>query len=116
MNVELSIPRSGSVAQAAPARIFRIASLQEQARLFVTFLVKIVKQLRRGVFRKLAGQVIETREKRQKVRLGIRFRHPLHGGIQLDQGLKDGAFRLAHIKNESHRTVVKSENGPPLSQ
>ena len=109
--------RPGSISKAAPARIFRIAPLQEQTRLLVTFLVEIVEQFGRRVFWKLASQFVYTSEDRKEVRLGIRVWHRLHGGIQLNQRLKNGLLCLAHFnENASDRIFATMENAPPLLQ
>jgi hypothetical protein len=72
--------------------IFRVAALQKQTRLLVTFFVQIMQQRRVRLTGELAGQFIQTRKNRQQARLGIRRRHGLDGFCQLREGNQQFGF------------------------
>lgn len=78
---------------AIASRIFRVASLQPEPRLLVTFLVHIMQQRRVGIARQLLRQLIEPRKDRQQIRLWIRRRHYFDGVVQFHQRIQQRFFQ-----------------------
>ena len=72
--------------------VFRITSLQEQPRLFVTFLVQIMQQRRVGLARQLMRQFIQSRESRKQVWFGVRRGHGPDLVFQLEERGEDFFF------------------------
>ncbi len=77
--------------------IFSVASLEEEARLFVALLVKVVKQSRRRVVGQLARQLINAGEQRQQTGLHHGGGHRSNLLFELGQGLEDVVFRFGHV-------------------
>ena len=76
--------------------VFGVAALEEEEGFFVTFLAKVVEQAWVGAGRELGGEVFETGEEREQVRLWIGGGHGFHGLLQLDERLEDCGLGFGH--------------------
>ena len=69
--------------------VFRVAALQMEPGLLVTFLLQIMQQRRIGVGWQLSGQFVNARKELEQVRFGIGRGHGLDGGVQFVEGVEE---------------------------
>ena len=81
---------------ATSLRIFRLASLQPESRLLITFFVQVMQQVWLSSTRQLRRQLVQSRKNREQIRLGIGRGHLPDGFFQFQQGLQNGLFGQTH--------------------
>ena len=78
------------------ANIFCGATLEQEARFFVTALVQVVQQIWFSVAWEQRGEFVESREQRQQIRFWICSGEILNRFFQFEQRLQNRIFRFGH--------------------
>jgi hypothetical protein len=79
--------------------VFRVAALQMEPGLLLTFLLQIMQQRRIGVGWQLFCQFVNARKEPEQVRFWIDRGHGFDGGIQFAEGVEEAFFRRAQARN-----------------
>ena len=81
---------------ARPSSILRLASEQEEPRLFIASLVEVMQEVGSGVSGQLAGQGIQPGQNRAQIRFRAGVLHRLRRLVQLGKRMQNILFYLGH--------------------